>query len=65
MKKKLRTLDDDDDNDTEDDEDDEGKTGNLFGTNDDVNEIEDEDFDASLGVSRLSGFRGLESVLGW
>jgi len=64
VKKKLRTLDDDDDNDTEDDEDDEGaKTGNLFGTNDDVNEIEDEDFDASLGVSELSASETLESVL--
>ena len=59
--KKLRTLDADD---TEDDDEDEGaKTGNLFGTNDDVNEIEDEDFDASLGVSELSASETLESVL--
>ncbi len=59
--KKLRTLDDDD---TEDDDEDEGaKTGNLFDTNDDVNEIEDEDFDASLGVSELSASETLESVL--
>ena len=61
--KKLRTLNDDD---TEDDDEDEGaKTGNLFGTNDDVNEIEDEDFDASLGVSELSASETPKAFWSW
>ena len=60
--KKIRN--EDDENSTEDEEEDEGgKRGNLFGDDEDNDEMEDEDFDTSLGVGELTASETLESVL--
>ena len=60
--KKIRN--EDDENSTEDEEEDEGeKRGNLFGDYEDNDEMEDEDFDTSLGVGELTASETLESVL--
>ena len=60
--KKIRN--EDDENSTEDEEEDEGgRRGNLFGDDEDNDEMEDEDFDTSLGVGELTASETLESVL--
>jgi len=61
--KKIRNEDDEDNTDEDGEEEEEEKRGNLFGDNEENDELEDEDFDTSLGVGELSATETLESVL--